>query len=242
MSKKQLFPSTKSLMSRPRILEEYGAGNIVIEPFVADNVGTNQYDVTLGPYYYRANGVLKNAPEVAGIPLYNPYSESDVRSLWRQYKAEHLVNVKEKLQWSQDLENISPDDRVIIIMPGETILGHTLEYIGGACNNVTTIMKARSTSGRNMITVCRDAGQGDVGYFTRWTMEISNNSRSHAYPLVVGRRIAQLVFFETDPVDDLYTKQGKYQTDDDLEVIKANWSPEDMLPKKWRDREVRSSK
>jgi len=40
------------------------------------------------------------------------------------------------------------------------------------------------------------AGWGDVGYINRWTMEITNNSRFYAIPLVVGRRIAQIVFFD----------------------------------------------
>jgi len=52
------------------------------------------------------------------------------------------------------LENIGPDDRIIWIKPGETILGHTLEFIGGR-KSVTTMMKARSSMGRNFIEVCK---------------------------------------------------------------------------------------
>ncbi len=35
-----------------------------------------------------------------------------------------------------------------------------------------------------------------IGYINRWTMEITNNSRHYAIPLVVGRRVAQIVFFD----------------------------------------------
>lgn len=60
------------------------------------------------------------------------------------------------------------------------------------------MMKARSSLGRNFIEVCKCAGWGDVGYINRWTMEITNNSRYYSIPLVVGRRIAQIVFFDTE--------------------------------------------
>lgn len=77
------------------------------------------------------------------------------------------------------LDNMSPDDRqalvfallmidrIIWITPGETILAHTNEFIGG-CKSVTTMMKARSSLGRNFIEVCKCAGWGDVGYINRW--------------------------------------------------------------------------
>jgi hypothetical protein len=40
---------------------------------------------------------------------------------------------------------------------GKTILGHTNEFLGGR-GSVTTMMKARSSMGRNFIEVCKCAG------------------------------------------------------------------------------------
>ena len=57
----------------------------------------------------------------------------------------------------QRLENVDASDRVIFLKPGETILGHTNEFIGGR-KTVTTMMKARSSMGRNFIEVCKCAG------------------------------------------------------------------------------------
>lgn len=37
-----------------------------------------------------------------------------------------------------------------------------------------------------------------MGYINRWTMEITNNSQHYSIPLVVGRRIAQIVFFHCE--------------------------------------------
>lgn len=93
---------------------------------------------------------------------------------------------------------------------------------------------------RSFIEVCKCAGWGDVGYVNRWTMEITNNSSRYHIPLVVGRRIAQIVFFETGPIlASDYAKEGKYQTSDELEVIKASWVPEMLLPRLHKDRDIK---
>ena len=56
-------------------------------------------------------------------------------------------------------------------------------------------MKARNSIGRSLLNVCSCAGQGDVGYYNRWTMELYNqDNKVRSIVLVVGRRIAQIVF------------------------------------------------
>jgi uncharacterized protein YkuJ len=79
------------------------------------------------------------------------------------------------------------------------------------------------------------------GYINRWTMEITNNSRFYSIPLVVGRRVAQIVFFDSEGTLENrdYSQGGKYQTDKrDLEALQETWSPYDMLPKMYLDREI----
>ena len=56
--------------------------------------------------------------------------------------------------------------------------------------------------------------------------------------LPVGERVAQMVFYDTGPVDSEYKNlSGKYQTatSDQLEDIIANWRPEMMLPRAYKD-------
>jgi dCTP deaminase len=220
-------------LSDKKILEHMKAGTVVIEPFERANLATSSYDVTLGEWYFREQ------PPMEHKKVFNLYSKSDTEKVWgtAPHKAQ---SAKEALaNFNVAWDGIRPDDKVILLEPGETILAHTNEFIGGR-DTVTTMMKARSSLGRDFINVCKCAGWGDVGYVNRWTMEISNSSQHYIIPLVVGRRIAQLVFFETGPiVAGDYAATGKYQTSNDMKVIKKSWSPMMMLPRLWADRDTK---
>jgi dCTP deaminase len=227
-----------SFLSDKAILREKEAGNILIEPYDPTNLGTGSYDVTLGRYYYRENR------DASGLSFYNPYSESDVARVWGSqddYCEALPVCEWRKFNKAFPLENISDDDFIIVLDPGETILAHTNEFIGGTDHKIDTMMKARSSTGRNFIEVCKCAGLGDIGYCNRWTMEITNNSSKYQIPLVVGRRIAQLLFFKTEgTIKSLYSEGGKYQQTSDVEQMKKEWHPSMMLPRMYRDKEVRA--
>ncbi len=221
------------LLSKPRILEHLHHGNITISPFDLRNLQSSQYDVTLGRYCFRET-------RRSGA-FYNPYDESQVQKKWELDTAtRHEDLVLDR--FGEPFKNIGMDEEIILIGPGETILAHTEEFIGGSCNFITSMMKARSSMGRSFIEVCKCAGMGDVGYFNRWTMEITNNSQFHTIPLVRKRRIAQILFFQVDPIEreDVYDKGGKYQASSSLAELEAAWTPEAMRPKQWKDREVRA--
>lgn len=220
-------------LSDKKILAEKKAGDIIIKPFKIANLSTSSYDVTLGEYYFREQ------PPAYHKNIYNLFSKKDTDAVWgtSAHKAERADKVLGN--FNLDWDGIKPSDKVILLEPGETILGHTNEFIGGK-NHITTMMKARSTLGRNFIEVCKCAGWGDVGYVNRWTMEITNNSRHYLIPLVVGRRIAQIIFLETgEIIEHDYSKSGKYQTSPDLKTLQKNWHPNDMLPKMYKDRDIK---
>jgi dCTP deaminase len=200
-----------SLLCDTDILHEMKEGNIKISPFNENNLQSCSYDVTLGEYYYK---------EKSQTGICNIWNKEDVINHWKLEKAS--LN-----------SNFSPDDQIILLSPGERILAHTQEFIGGL-NNVTTMMKARSSMGRNGISVCLCAGFGDIGYINRYTMEITNHSRFATIPLVVGKRIAQILFFKTNTPQKTYI--SKYQSTQDLDKLIEIWKPEDMLPKLYLDR------
>jgi len=54
------------------------------------------------------------------------------------------------------------------------------------------------------------------------------------------KRIAQIVFFDTDGTvgDGTYADKGKYQSTMDISKLKVQWRPSDCLPKMYKDREI----
>ena len=220
-------------LSDKRILEEMKKGDIVITPFDQAQLATSSYDVTLGEYFFREQ------PTKYNHSLYNIWSQEHMEHVWGADKVERAVTAKEAFKkYNFDFDGIREDDKVIVLRPGETVLAHTQEFIGGK-DHITTMMKARSSMGRNFIEVCKCAGWGDVGYINRWTMEITNNSKNYIIPLVVGRRIAQIIFFETGPILERdYTNSGKYASSTNIKELKKSWKPESMLPQLYRDRDI----
>ncbi|MGI8586430.1 MAG: dCTP deaminase [Chloroflexia bacterium] len=183
------------LLSDKHILEEKESGNIVIEPFDRRQLGTNSYDVRLGEWYF--------------LPNHNMVSVS-------------FTDAEQSRVFWGDAHHAA--EGVIAIRPGDTILAHTAEVIGG-CNGFTTSMRARSSIGRSCLSVCKCAGVGDVGYISHWTMEITNHS--HAVVILpVGLRVAQILFYEVG--ETLAEYKGKYGA-------REGWTPNDMLPKLYRD-------
>lgn len=225
-----------SLLSKPEILRHKGLGNIVIDPFNETNVNNASYDVRLGKYFFRQS--LMDHTETL-----NPFYEKSVRKMYSDVC--EAIPVRRVKSAENPFYGYNDDDLIILIAPNETILAHTIEFIGGKngvlgqCGAVATEMRARSSIGRIGIAVCKCAGWIDIGYVNRVTMEITNFSTS-IIPLAVGMRIAQIVFQEAKSVDegDMYAKKGKYQTTDDFEELKRIWKPEDMLPKLYKDRDL----
>ena len=220
-------------LSDKKILESMKEGSIIIEPFKKANLATSSYDLTL-PQYFFPEQTPKHFEN-----LYNVYDKKHIERVWGT-TAKRAKPAKEILaKYKFEYDSIRPEDQIILLAPGETILGHTQEFIGGR-DHITTMMKARSSLGRSFIEVCKCAGWGDVGYINRWTMEITNNSTHYYIPLVVGRRIAQIIFFETGPIlKSDYAKGGKYQSSGSVAQLKKDWRPTDMLPRLYLDRDIK---
>lgn len=221
------------LLSNAAILRHMKEGDIVIDPFKEELLNNVSYDVRLGPWFWRAR------VPVAGHRFFNPYSPAAVSEVWTgPFRAKKAHEAVVEVGWLlTGTHGILPDDELIILAPGEMILGHTFEFVGGL-NVCTAHMQARSSAGRSMLNVCEDAGWGDVGYISRWTMEIRNKSPHYWIPLVAGKSYAQMVFSEVEaPLSGTdYRHTGRYQEGHTLEEIKKLWKPEDMLPKMHQDR------
>lgn len=222
------------MLSDIGIIHRRHAGDLVIEPFARENVGPNSYDLTLGEWFYRERFERADPPAV-----FNPFSEDSVHRTWGTAQLAGLVG--DVAPAGTDLTGVPPDARGMVLMPGESLLCHTQEFVGARRGYVGK-MQARSSYGRSFITVCRCAGLGDVGYVNRWTMEVTNAARYHRLLLVAGMRIAQMTFEEVTPKAGRSYGDGtgdhKYQAGESLEGLVAAWDPSMMLPRLYADREI----
>lgn len=222
-------PETTGVYSNKQINAAIESGGIVQYPSAPELINASSIDVRLGHHFYRTD--IHDEERV-----YNPFDEADIQRYFGEpLEAQPLRDIGElrRLIGETTLKNISPDQPVILMRPHERILAHTHEFIGIKAPG-TSAMQAKSTTGRNGIVVCKDAGWGDPGYINRWTMEIQNDNEEHV-PLQVGMPIAQIVFYHTGEVEGDYTTlSGNYQASTDIEELVANWSPEQMLPRSHR--------
>ena len=184
------------------ILEAMADGRIIIVPFNKEQLGPNSYDLRIGEWIVRQKfGWAENAHSIAPriVRLTSPVNPSD---LWESPKR--------------------ADGGIIRLRPGELILAHTEEYV--ACyDNVCGEMASRSTLMRMGIAVCVDAGLGDVGFGSRWTMEVYNHTQA-VVEIIVGDRVAQMKFHEVVGNEkDYRDKGGTYGI--------GKWTPGDMLPR-----------
>jgi len=232
----------RGLLSDIGILRHFLAGNIVIDPFNIERLQTDGYDVSLGKYYFVYHGSPTTPTEGSsvifpvwktGCPIFNPLDKEDVSRSWGEVNCAQKVRELSVLSQShvgnvRFLEGYRPEDRVIFIEPGQMILGHTEEFIGGQ-NVVSTTISGKSSLGRSMVEVCSDANRGGTGFTSRWTLELTNKSGSAAIALMVGQPVATIQFTEVEPPIASY--KGVYQPDGELEEIKRFWGPENMLPR-----------
>ena len=213
------------LLSHDQILEYLDKGFIIIDPFNVNHLGTTSYDVGLSEHFYRRNHQFK---EDQATKILNTFDPEEIKDFWEYHRAD---NAKEWMKnTGVDLKNIRDEDQIFLIHPLETILASTIEFIGGR-EKVVAEMRGLSTLGRLEITICKCAGWGDIGYFNRWTMEITNHDQKISTILLVGMRIAQFNFREVKPIKGSYFElDGRYQFSEELEELKKNWKPEMMLP------------
>lgn len=204
------------VLSDSDIRREIAAGNIILhdpDRDCSENIQNCSVDITLGSYFYR-----NKKP----IPFFNPWNVQHVHDYWGEVQQADLASCEDA-----SAMGLKEGDQYILLQPGESILAHTREFVGGL-NHITTMVKARSSLGRSNVTICRDAGWGDIGFISKWTLEITNNGTS---PIVlpVGSRVGQIIFFYTGIPDTVYN--GKYQSGHNFEEIVRMWNPTMLLPK-----------
>lgn len=205
------------ILTAEKILENYREGKIVIDPFVEDLVSINSVDVRLG------------------VDLWTPVNTDSIRDLYSPNDTEWL-KVKpitagdiRKRGWCPEARHPNwcpgvPDDHPCFYLDsGKFYLATTLEAVGAINDGGETIivpeMKAKSTTGRQGLTVATCAGLGDAGFVSRWALEVRVGNVGAAIPIAVGTPIAQVVFHEAHGTAKNYNGKDRYQHDGEVRFL-----------------------
>lgn len=114
------------------------------------------------------------------------------------------------------------------LKPGMFVLAYIQEFIGTAPNsNLCMQFLLKSTVARHGLDH-NLAGFIETGYFNRLCLELTSK-----IPIRIQKNmlIGQFVFHTTTEDNQDYTQKQSYQKTSDLQELKANWKPEDILPK-----------
>lgn len=190
------------LLGKEAILHELSKANIIVNPYSESLVGANSISVRLGRDMWH-----NDIPHTATQQVINPYTDNDKN--W--VKCEPLkINDNSFILFANhyglDKSNLTEDDELFIIYPGNFYLGTTLEKIGTANHSaLVPEIKAKSTIGRYSLTVALCATLGNEGYHNQWALEIRNGTK---YPIIiaVGTLVAEVIFHQS-------THSSEYKSD-----------------------------
>jgi len=105
----------------------------------------------------------------------------------------------------------APDGASFPIFPYTTTLGMTKEVVG-AFKHIVHQLRSKSSTRRKGITVCDDAGFGDIGYNNHWTVELTAHISNMVY-LKIGDPFGQIVFDRTG-MDTEHPYSGQYNEEE----------------------------
>lgn len=180
------------ILTAQKIRDEVANGKLHISPFNDKHLGPNSYDLTLG-----------NKLKV--------YSLTGGFWDWVEHKEIVLDSKKDNLT-----EEFTIPETGHLLMPNILYLGITNEEAGS--DHYVPMVEGRSSTGRLGISIHATAGVGDLGFKSRWTLEISVIHPVIVYP---NQRIGQVIFYEpSGEVKDLY--KGKY-SDQKVPVASQMW-------------------
>ena len=211
---------TGGVLSDEAILEARKKGYIVIDPFYPEMLTGTACDLRVASDFYRVTKFPLNT-------IVTPHSTSKIFK--GPFMAKTITEWKNEFEM-KDLREEETSKKGILLAPSERILGHTVEFIGSTVPWITSEVRARSTTVRWGISIALDAGLGNPGYYSSWTVEIINLNNFWFFLPIDDEPLAQIFFkFVADPVS---LKPTFYQDMNiDLKELKTEWRPEHMLPK-----------
>lgn len=198
------------ILSDQQILDYLDRGQIKIEPFRRECLGSNSYDVHLGP--------------PLGVYRYTEFGAAQLRVVG---ESDYILDAKKQ----NALELVDIPDEGFVLRPGVLYLGVTEEYT--ETHGCVPWLDGKSSIGRLGIRIHATAGRGDAGFMNHWTLEIDCVQPVRIYK---GMPIGQLTYFTTGPIDVPYNNKAfaKYNHRSPLPVASAMHLNFDKEAGKWK--------
>jgi len=178
------------ILSDKMIKAAIEAGDIVIDPFDLKALGTNSYDVHLGPVLMTYS--------LGALEIYSTVEAAAVGQINRIRSIDGL-----DCRVEQTIRRHVIDEGGFVLYPGMLYLGSTLEYT--ETHKHVPFIDGKSSLGRLGVFIHCTAGRGDVGFKNHFTLEITV---VHPVRVYAGMPIGQLIYFETGDVDVPYGKKA----------------------------------
>lgn len=172
------------ILSDKQILNHIDRGNIKIEPFRLQCLGSNSYDVHLS----KTLGTYKDT-------VFQQMRHVDSPKQPGRQTTGAVIDAKKPLE----LELFEIPNHGWVLEPGILYLGATEEYT--ETRNLVPWLDGKSSGGRLGISIHATAGRGDAGFRNHWTLEISCIQQVRIYK---GMPIGQLTYFTVGEVDTPY--------------------------------------
>lgn len=187
------------MLTDKEIIKEIETGNIVINPFVREQLNTNSYDFTLSDEVTIFSQDALMGWDIGCIP-------SD--KLKEFYK---IPNHKSKVFFDFVNRSKTPTftfkfDGFLQLKPDHLYLMSSAEKMGTK-DKFFPLIGNRSSNMRVGLKICSDAGYGDTGFNNYWTLEVEPKYNTIVQ---VGQKIGQIYFTRnSDEVLELYNKKSK---------------------------------
>lgn len=163
------------ILSDSEILAARARGEIVIDPFRPEFLGSNSYDVHLG----------KTLAVYRDCVRYNEGMEGPILSTLTWFPG--VLDAKK----NNPVIEFEIPEYGLVLQPGVLYLGVTEEYT--ETHRHVPFLEGKSSVGRLGISIHITAGKGDVNFRNFWTLEITV---VHPTRIYAGMPIGQLIYHE----------------------------------------------
>lgn len=182
--------------------------DLILENVLENQISQNSVDLSLGEYIF----IDKKSP-------FYPTSYQDARL------GQTVIGENQKEYYKLNLKEFEDG---FVLYPSMFILAYSDEWFGTKPNtNLAWQFLLKSTAARNGLDH-NLAGFVETGYFSPLCFELYSHT---PVELRYGDLIGQAILHTTTDNSVNYSKKGSYQNTSDIEKLKKEWKPEDILPK-----------